>query len=63
MTAGTVKMCLQVGYTPEQAELIGKIDDCFEEAQKLNLCTGDEAQAIGVYAGTIMGKHTGKLMR
>jgi hypothetical protein len=32
MTEGTVKMCLQLGYTPAQAELIGKIDDLFEKA-------------------------------
>ncbi len=58
---GTVDFCLKVGYTREQADLIGKIDDLFEEAIKLDLCTGDEAIAIGTYAGEVFGKHTGKL--
>ena len=58
---GTVDMCIQVGYTKEQAELIGKIDDLFEEAIKLDLLTGTESIAIGRAAGAIMGKHTGKL--
>jgi hypothetical protein len=58
---GTVKMCLEVGYTQEQAELIGKMDDLFEEAAKLDLCTGDEAESIGHSVGVIFGRHTGKL--
>jgi len=58
---GTVKACLEIGYTKQQAELVGKIDDIFEEAVKLDLCSGDEAEAIGRAVGTIMGKHTGKL--
>jgi hypothetical protein len=58
---GTVELCVQVGYTQEQAELIGKVDDLFEEAVKLDLCSGDEAEAIGKAVGTVMGKHTGKL--
>ena len=57
---GTVKACLEIGYTKQQAELVGKIDDIFEEAVKLDLCSGDEAEAIGRVVGTIMGKHTGK---
>ena len=58
---GTVRVCKQIGYTDAQAELIGKIDDIFEEAVKLDLCSGDEAEAIGRAVGTVMGKHTGKL--
>jgi len=58
---GTVKACLELGYTKEQAELVGKLDDVFEEAIKLNLCTADEAIEIGQYVGTKFGKHTGKL--
>ena len=58
---GTVKACLEIGYSKDQSELIGKIDDIFEEAVKLDLCSGDEAEAIGRAVGTIMGKHTGKL--
>lgn len=58
---GTVKMCKEVGYTDEQAELIGKLEDLMEEAQKLDLCTGDEAEKIGRFTGIIFGKHTGKL--
>lgn len=58
---GTVELCLELGYTPEQAELIGKIDDLFEEAIKLGLCTGDDARMIGQTIGIIFGKHTGKI--
>jgi hypothetical protein len=59
---GTVNMCKDLGYTNAQAEFIGKLDDMLEEAHKtLGLCTGDEAEQIGVYVGTIFGKHTGKI--
>jgi hypothetical protein len=58
---GTVRMCLELGYTPEQAELIGQIDDLFEEAVKLELCSGEEAEMIGQKVGLIFGRHTGKL--
>ena len=58
---GTVKMCLELGYTQEQAELIGRLDDLFEEAIKLDLCTGNEAEMIGQKVGLIFGKHTGKI--
>ena len=58
---GTINACLELGYTKEQAELIGKIDDVFEEAVKLDLCSGDEAERIGAAVGTVMCKHTGKL--
>ena len=58
---GTVKVCKQMGYTDAQAELIGKIDDLFEEAIKLDLCTGDEATAIGAAVGRVFGRHTGKI--
>ena len=58
---GTVKACLEIGYSKEQSDLIGKIDDLFEEAVKLDLCTGDEAIAIGMAVGKAIGKHTCKL--
>ncbi len=58
---GTINMCLELGYTKDQANLIGKLDDLFEEAAKLDLCTGDEAEKIGIHVGNIFGKHTGKL--
>jgi len=58
---GTIDFCKQIGYTDEQAELIGRMDDLFEEAIKLNLLTGDEAVESGRFVGEIMGKHTGKL--
>jgi len=61
VTQGTENVCLDLGYTPEQANLIGRIDDLFEEAIRLDLMTGDEAQALGVAVGQVMGKHTGKL--
>lgn len=57
---GTVKALKQLGYTDEQAELLGKLDDLFEEAIKVDLCTGDEAENIGITVGRIFGKHTGK---
>ena len=58
---GTVKMCLELGYTKEQAELIGKLDDLFEEAIKLGLCSDKEATQIGISTGTTFGKHTGHI--
>lgn len=58
---GTVKANKAIGHSDAQAELLGKMDDLFEEGIKLDLCTGDEAQATGAYVGTIFGKHTGKL--
>lgn len=58
---GTVDACKQIGYTNEQSELIGKIDDLFEEAIKLDLVSPDEAIKIGMFVGQIAGKHTGKL--
>ena len=58
---GTVNLCLELGYTQEQTDLIGRMDDLFEEAVKLDLCTGDEAQIIGQKVGIIFGKHTGKI--
>lgn len=58
---GTVTTCKQLGYTDEQSKLIGDIDDLFEQAIKLDLCTPDEAIAIGMAVGEIFGKHTGKL--
>jgi hypothetical protein len=44
-----------IGYTEEQANLLDKIDDCFEEAVKLDMLTGDEAEEIGRFCGKIMG--------
>ena len=42
---GTVNACNKLDYTDVQAELIGRIDDLFEEAIKfLDLCTGDEVK-------------------
>lgn len=61
MTKGTENGCLAVGYNPEQANLIGRIDDLFEEAIGLDLLTGGEAIEVGIFAGNVMGKHTGKL--
>lgn len=58
---GTTKAMAEVGYTKEQSKLIGNIDYMFEEAVRLNLCTGDEAINIGHSTGMIFGKHTGKL--
>ncbi len=60
---GTVNWCKKLGYTDPQAELIGKLDDLFEEAIKLDLCTGDGAQKIGVFTGKVFGSHTGKEMK
>ncbi len=57
---GTVNECKRLGYTDEQAELISKLDDLFEEAIKLDMCTGDEAEGIGRVVGAVFGKHTGK---
>lgn len=57
---GTVDHCKRVGFTPEQSELIGKMDDLFEEAQTLGLVTGDQAQEIGVFVGKMMYTTTGK---
>jgi hypothetical protein len=61
MTAETVNVCKDLGYTDEQSELVGQIDDLFERAVELDLCTGDEAIIIGQACGRIFGKHTGKL--
>ena len=58
---GIVNFCKQIGYTNEQSELIGKIDDLFEEAIKLDLVSPNEAIEIGKFVGQIAGKHTGKL--
>lgn len=58
---GTVNMCLKLGYTKEQSELIGKLDDLFEEAIKLDLCTEDEATRIGENVGRTFGRHTNKI--
>ncbi len=58
---GTVKGAKAFGYSNAQAALLGQIDDLFEEAQRLELCTGDEATAIGRHVGLVFGRHTGKL--
>ena len=57
---GTVEFAKKVGYTEEQAKLIGDLDDLFEKAIALDLCTGDEAQAIGTAVGMVFKEHTGK---
>lgn len=36
------------------------MDDLFEEAIKLGLCSGQEAKTIGQLIGTIFGEHTRK---
>lgn len=58
---GTVDLCLRLGYKPEQATLIGKIDDLFEEAIRLDLVSEDEALNLGAIFGRVAGKHTGIL--
>jgi len=58
---GTVKACLELGYTKEQAELIGKIDDDCEEAVKLDLISEVDALAFGQLFARISGKQTGKV--
>lgn len=58
---GTINECLKLGYTTAQATLIGQIDDLFEEAIKLDLCTDKEAITIGLTCGRIFGQHTGKI--
>lgn len=58
---GTTRSMIGLGYSGEQAKLIGNIDYMFEEAVRLGLCTGDEALNIGRTTGLIFGKHTGKL--
>jgi len=58
---GTIRDAKAFGYSDKQAELLGQMDDLFEEAQKLELCTGDEAIDIGKHVGLVFGKHTGKL--
>jgi len=61
MTKGTEDVCMQIGYTEEQCKLIGKIDDMFEKAIELNLCSDEDAVRIGQIIGTVFGKYTGKL--
>lgn len=58
---GTVKMCRELGYTDQQAELVGKIDDLFEEAIKLDMISPLDALQLGRQFGLFAGKHTGKL--
>ncbi|HDZ26382.1 hypothetical protein LCGC14_1149280 [marine sediment metagenome] len=57
---GTVTECMRIGYTKEQSELIGRIDDLFEEAIKINLINEDDALQLGKVFGTMAGKFTGK---
>ena len=58
---GTVKGCLQLGYTKEQAELMGEIDDLFEKAISLGLLSDFEAIYVGEIFGKLAGKRTGKI--
>jgi hypothetical protein len=53
-------MLKELGYSPEQAELLGQMDDLFEEAIKLELLDPKDAIVLGQVAGTIMGRKTGK---
>ena len=57
---GTEDYAKKCGFTDEQAAFIGRLDDMFEEAQKLGLVTGDQAEAIGRYTGIMMAKTTGR---
>lgn len=57
---GTVKECLKLGYTNEQSDLMGKLDDDFEAAIKLGLITEKEAFDFGVSFAKIAMKNTGK---
>ena len=58
---GTVNACKKLGYTDEQSELIGKIDDLFEEAIKSGLISPEDAVRFGQEFGRSAGKYTGKL--
>ena len=60
---GTVKMCLDLGYTAEQSDLVGDIDELFEKAIKLKLISGDDAQRLGQICGQMCGEYTGKLKK
>jgi hypothetical protein len=59
---GTVRLCLKLGYTQEQAELIGRIDDDFEGAIKLGLLSDEEAIQCRQQFARFTGKRTGKQM-
>ena len=58
---GTVNVCKKLGYTDEQAELIGKLDDLYEEAIRLDLISANEAIRLGQEFGRSAGKHVGIL--
>lgn len=57
---GTVSVCRQLGYTEEQAGLMGELDDLVERAIKVGLVGDDDAIVIGQVVGTMALKHTGK---
>lgn len=57
---GTVKECRRLGYTEEQAKLMGDLDDLFEQAVKCGLVCEDDAVVVGQVVGTMALKHTGK---
>jgi len=58
---GTVKAVLSLGYTPEQAELVGCIDQLFERAVELEMISPADAVFLGQELGMVSGKYTGKL--
>ncbi|MBA7580532.1 hypothetical protein ES708_22424 [subsurface metagenome] len=57
---GTVKEGRALGYTDEQARLMGVLDDVFEEAIEAGLVSGADAIVVGQVVGTMSMRHTGK---
>ena len=58
---GTVNACKEIGYTDPQAELMGRIDDLFEEAIKVGLLPEEDVLTLGKTCGKMAGKFTGKI--
>jgi len=56
---GATEQWVKLGYTQQQAEVIDKLDDLFEKAIEVKLCSGDQATAIGVTVGKIFGRFAG----
>lgn len=57
---GTVRAMKQIGYTDEQSQLMGDIDDLFEQAIKVGLVSDKDAIVVGQVVGTMALHHTGK---
>ena len=57
---GTVNAARAVGYSPQQAEIVGCVDRLFESAVRLGLVSDKDAVEMGQDMGRRSGRFTGK---